>query len=365
MKIRSPDITHKSDVGGVRLGIPDAPSLRKAYEEMMAEVASSKPEARIAGVSIEPMVLRPHALELMAGIARDPVFGPVITFGAGGIAIEVLRDRAVALPPLNATLVEDMIRGTKVSRMLDRFRNLPAVDREALVGVLLRVSEMATELPELEELDINPLVADESGVLALDARIVVRAPPPGLARYGHLAIHPYPADLASEVGLADGTPVALRPIRPEDAELEAAFIAALCPETMRQRFHSAMHTLTPSMLARFTQIDYDREMAFVALAGKAGEEREIGVCRYATLPDGKSCEFAIVVADAWQGKLGAIMMRRLIEVARARGLESMVGFVLATNAPMLRLCAKLGFVEAAEPGDPQVRRVTLALRSRK
>ncbi|MGZ5662132.1 MAG: GNAT family N-acetyltransferase, partial [Usitatibacter sp.] len=363
MKIRSPDITHKSDVGGVHLGIPDAIAVREAFEAMMAEVKRRRPEARIDGVSIEPMLNRPYARELMAGIARDPVFGPAIMFGAGGIAIEVLRDRVVALPPLNATLVEDMIHGTKVSRMLDRFRNLPPVDRAALDAVLLRVSEMATELPELVELDINPLVADERGALALDARIVVRAAPPGLPRYGHLAIHPYPQELEGEARLRDGTAVLLRPIRPEDAPLEEAFIATLSPDTMRLRFLSAMRSLTPAMLARFTQIDYDREMAFVALVGEGEDTREIGVGRYATLPDGRTCEYAIVLADAWHGRgLGEIMMRRLVEVARARGLETMVGDVLASNDPMLRLCAKLGFASAAMPDDPGMRRVTLDLR---
>ncbi|MGZ5073975.1 MAG: bifunctional acetate--CoA ligase family protein/GNAT family N-acetyltransferase, partial [Usitatibacter sp.] len=363
MKIRSPDITHKSDVGGVHLGIPDAIAVREAFEAMMAEVKRRRPEARIDGVSIEPMLNRPYARELMAGIARDPVFGPAIMFGAGGIAIEVLRDRVVALPPLNATLVEDMIHGTKVSRMLDRFRNLPPVDRAALDAVLLRVSEMATELPELVELDINPLVADERGALALDARIVVRAAPPGLPRYGHLAIHPYPQELEGEARLRDGTAVLLRPIRPEDAPLEEAFIATLSPDTMRLRFLSAMRSLTPAMLARFTQIDYDREMAFVALVGEGEDTREIGVGRYATLPDGRTCAYAIVLADAWHGRgLGEIMMRRLVEVARARGLETMVGDVLASNDPMLRLCAKLGFASAAMPDDPGMRRVTLDLR---
>ncbi len=364
MKIRSADITHKSDVGGVHLGIPDAIAVRTAYEAMMAEVARRRPDARIAGVSIEPMLNRPYARELMVGVVRDPVFGPAIMFGAGGIAIEVLKDRAVALPPLNAALVEDMIHGTKVSRMLERFRNLPPVDREALDAVLLRVSEMATELPELEELDINPLVADEKGALALDARVVVRAAPAGLPRYGHLAIYPYPQELESEERLRDGTRVVLRPIRPEDAPLEVAFIAALSPDTMRLRFLSAMRTLTPAMLARFTQIDYDREMAFVALVGEPGEPREVGVGRYATLPDGKTCEYAIVLADACHGKgLGEIMMRRLAEVARSRGLETMVGDVLASNEPMLHLCAKLGFAAAAIPGDHGMRRVTLDLRS--
>ncbi|HEX7403782.1 MAG TPA: GNAT family N-acetyltransferase, partial [Usitatibacter sp.] len=350
-------------VGGVQLGLSDAAAVAVAYATMMAEVAKTQPKARIAGVSIESMVIRPYARELMAGIARDPIFGPAIMFGAGGIAIEVLKDRAVALPPLNAALVEDMIHGTKVSKMLETFRNLPPVDRPALDALLLRVSEMATEIPELEELDINPLVADEKGALALDARVVVRAAPPGMPRYGHMAILPYPADLESEVALADGTRARLRPMRPEDAPLEEAFIAGLSPDTMRLRFLSALRTLTPAMLARFTQIDYDREMAFIALAGDPGGEREIGVGRYATLPDGKTCEYAIVLADEWHGKgLGRILMSRLIEVASSRGLETMVGDVLASNEPMLRLCAKLGFSSAPQAEDPQMRRVSLALR---
>ena len=275
----------------------------------------------------------------------------------------MLKDRAVALPPLNAALVEDMIHGTKVSKMLETFRNLPPVDRPALDALLLRVSEIATELPELQELDINPLIADANGVLALDARIVARAPPPGMPRYGHMAILPYPTDLESEVVLGDGTRVKLRPMRPEDAPLEEAFIAALSPNTMRLRFLSALRTLTPAMLARFTQIDYDREMALIALVEAPDGEREVGVGRYVTLPDGDTCEYAIVVADEWTGRgLGGILMRRLMEVASSRGLKSMVGDVLASNEQMLRLCAKLGFVSAPEADDPQMRRVTVKLR---
>lgn len=360
MKIRSPDITHKSDVGGVRLAIPNEADLREAYAQMMAAAAREKPGARLDGVSVEKMVVRPHARELMAGISRDPVFGPAITFGAGGIAIEVLRDRAVGLPPLNAALVRDMIRGTKVSKMLERFRHLPAVDRAALDAVLLRVSEMATELPEIDELDVNPLVADEQGVIALDARVLVRPVPAGQARYAHLAIHPYPAQLETRVTLAGGAKVLLRPIRPEDAALEQAFIATLSPATMRLRFLAALRELTPEMLARFTQIDYVREMALIAIDEATG--RQVGVVRYVTMPDGRSCEYAIVVADAWQGKgLGRVMMARLVAVARERGLKSMVGFVLSDNVSMERLCTSLGFASEPEPGEPSVRRATLAL----
>jgi acetyltransferase len=350
MKVLSRDITHKSDVGGVKLGLADAAAVRAAWNEIMASVAREKPQARVQGVSIERMVVKPHARELMIGVTTDRVFGPAITFGAGGIAVEVLRDRVVGLPPLNSVLVHDMVRGTRVGRMLERFRNLPAIDAAALEAAMLRVSELACEMPELAELDINPLIADEHGVLAIDARVVVRRPAPGLPRYGHLAIHPYPAELESEMELKGGEKVLVRPIRPEDAAMEIAFVESLSPETRRLRFQSALRSLTPTMLARFTQIDYDREMALVAIDSTAEAGREVAVCRYVRMPDGVTCEFAVVVADSWQGKgLGSRLMRRLAEIAAGRGLERMVGFVLAENANMIAMCQHLGM--RIEPED--------------
>jgi len=361
MKIDSPDVTHKSDVGGVRLAIPDAEAVRAAFADIVAGVAARKPSARIAGVTVEPLVARPHGRELMVGVARDAIFGPAISFGAGGIAVEVLRDRTVALPPLNAILVADMIRGTRVARVLGEFRNLPAADRGALEAVLLHISEMACELPELEEVDINPLIADEDGAIAVDARVVLRAAPAQRTKYAHLAILPYPGELQATLRLPGGEWVKIRPIRPEDAAMEQAFVEGLSRETSRLRFQSSLTSLTPSMLARFTQIDYDREMALVAVREEGGVEREIAVCRYITLPDGRSCEYAIVIADEWQGRgLGRRMMAALIDVARARGLKTMIGWVLAGNAPMLRLCAELGFVSAPDE-DPYTRRMELAL----
>ena len=362
MKIDSPDITHKSDVGGVRLGLANADAVRSAFAAMMAGVAARQPGARVNGVSIEPMVSRPHARELMAGIARDLVFGPAIVFGAGGIAVEVLRDRAVALPPLSARLAAEMIGDTRVAKMLGRFRHLPAVDRGSLEELLLRVSEIACEMPEVEELDVNPIVADESGVLALDARVVVKAVPAGLRRYTHLAIHPYPTDLVTRELLDDGAAVTLRPIRPEDAAQEMDFVDGLSPESRRLRFQSALRGLSPQMLARFTQIDYDREMALVAIDSSGGADRQVAVARYIRLPDGRSCEFAIVVADAWQGRgLGRRMMARLVAVARDRGLRSMAGWVLAGNRGMLEMAARMGFETTRAPDDPHNVTVTLAL----
>ena len=362
MKIDSPDIPHKSDVDGVRLMIADAQAVRETFAAMLESVARKRPQARLAGVTLEPMATRGHARELLVGIVRDPVFGPAITFGAGGIAVEVLRDRAVALPPLNARLVGDVIRGTRISKMLDEFRSLRAIDRGALEAVLLRVSEMACELPEIEELDINPLLADENGVVALDARVMLRAVPADARRYAHLAIHPYPVDLATTLRLEDGTWLEVRPIRPEDAAMEMAFVSGLSDQSRRMRFQSGLRDLTPAMLARFTQIDYDREMALVAVREEDGAETEVGVARYIRMPDGKTCEYAIALADAWQGRgLGRHLMKALIGIARDRGLETMVGWVSASNAPMLGLAAELGFAIATEEGDSHTRRVTLPL----
>ena len=362
MKIDSPDITHKSDVGGVRLSVASADAVRSVYREMLDEVGRKQPSARLKGVTVEPMVVKPHGRELMIGVMRDSVFGPAITFGAGGTTVEVLRDRAVALPPLNAFLVGDMIRRTRVARLLGAFRGMPAVDMPALEAALLRVSEMVCELPWIDELDINPLVVDESGAVAVDARIVVRDVPPMRNRYAHMAIHPYPADLVSVSHMADGSQVTLRPIRPEDAELEQEFVKSLSHNSRYFRFMNTVRELTPAMLVRFTQIDYDREMAFVAVREEDGREIEVGVARYITSPDARTCEFAVVVADAWQGKgLGRRMLERLIEVARWRGLRTMVGHILGGNQSMLALCKKLGFEISDHPEDAAMKRAVLDL----
>ncbi len=362
MKVDSPDISHKSDVGGVRLNLPNAAETRLAYGAILDEVKRKRPEARINGVTVEPMVRRPNGRELMVGVLRDEVFGPAIAFGSGGIAIEVHADRAVALPPLNSFLVENLIASTRASKLLGTFRRMPSIDRGALEGVLLRVSEMVCELPWLQELDINPLIADETGVVAVDARIVVDNLAPAADRYEHMAIHPYPSQLVYDWNLSGGRTVIIRPIRPEDAQIEQAFVRNLSPESKYFRFMDTLRELTPAMLARFTQIDYGREMAFIAVLREDGGEREIGVCRYVTNPDAETCEFALVVADEWQRRgLGRRLMGALIDVARARGLKQMFGHVLAQNTPMLTLVELLGFELSADPEDPSTRRVTLQL----
>ena len=362
LKINSPDITHKSDAGGVHLGIGNAQAVRSAYNDMLARVKKNRPEARIDGVTIEPMLQRPNGRELLVGLFTDPLFGPVITFGAGGTTVEVMGDRAVTLPPLNQRLVHDLVSQTRVYRMLGAFRHMPVADTEALEQVLLRVSEIACELPLVQELDINPLIVDENGAIAVDARVVVAYQSPSTHRYGHMAIHPYPAHLVSHWQLPDGTDLVIRPIRPEDAEIEQSFIRKLSERAKYFRFMQSIDELSPQMLAGFTQIDYDREMALIAVVEVNGQETEIGVARYITNPDGWSCEFAIVVADDWQQRgIAHRLMQLLMETARSHSLRLMEGEVLASNREMLSLTAKLGFSITSIEGDPNIKHISLRL----
>lgn len=362
LKIDSPDISHKSDIDGVRLDLADSDAVREAYAQVTANAARLRPQARIDGVVVETQLGSKQAREVMLGIVRDPVFGPAIAFAAGGTAAEVLHDRALDLPPLNAALAAAMIGRTRIARMLGAFRDLAPIDMSALQAVLLRVSEMACELPSIGELDINPLIVDDRGATAVDARIVISPHEHRRRRYEHLAIHPYPSELVTHCELRGGERVTLRPIRPEDAGIEQAFVRRLSPASRYFRFMGAVRELTPTMLMRFTQIDYDREMAFVATRTEDGVETEIAVARYISNPDGSSCEFAAVVEDAWQRRgLGRIMMRQLIAHAQSRRLTRMIGHILNNNTGMLALCAELGFTVEHDGEMAGTRRAALAL----
>jgi acetyltransferase len=364
MKIHSHDITHKSDVGGVRLSLGTREAVQEAFTTMLATVRVKQPQAKILGVTLEAMVHSRHARELMIGVLRDPVFGPAISFGAGGVNVEVLRDRAISLPPLNTFLSERMIDQTRIAPLLGAYRGQPAVPRAALVQVLRCVSELCSEVPELLGLDINPLLADENGVLAIDARITIAPVAAAQERYAHMAIHPYPVDLVSRFQLTDGTLLTIRPIRPEDAELEQHFMASLSAETKRFRFMEELKELSRDLLVRFTQLDYDRELALIAVLEAEGErpEIELGVARYVRNPDGYSCEFALVVADAWQGKgIGTRLMQDLQQAAAARGFRELEGEVLTDNTNMLQLMHDLGFSLEAVPDDAQLKRVRKTL----
>lgn len=362
MKVNSRDITHKTDAGGVLLNLANAQAVTAAYHAIIANVKLNRPDAHMDGVSIEPMVVKPNGRELMVGVTYDAVFGPVITYGAGGTMVEVMGDRAVVLPPLNTFLVKDLIQSTHVAKMLGTFRHMPPVDMTVLESVLLRVSEMVCELPALTEMDINPLIVDEHGALAADARIVIALRQPSADRYAHMAIYPYPTNLISTWQLADGRNITIRPIRPEDAEIEQAFVRGLSEEARYFRFMFSVQELSQTMLLRFTQIDYSREMALIAVTYEQDKEIELGVARFSINPEGESCEFALVIADAMQGKgLGQKLMTALMDAARAKGLKVMAGEVLKTNTNMLKLMNRLGFSVEDRLDDDNIKRVSKIL----
>ncbi len=377
MKIGSPDVMHKSDVGGVVLGVRNGAELRRQFAAIVESVRAAQPGARIDGVTLQAMKSGRHGRELYVGVFRDRLFGPVIAFGTGGTRVEVLRDTTLEFPPLNDFLARSMIARTRVAQTLGAFRGAPAIDVEALVRVLVRVSEMVCELPQIVEMDINPIIADGAGAVAVDARIVIdpttpRAWVPGAApcgpRYGHMAIMPYPAHLVGERALRDGRWYAIRPIRAEDGERLQRFVRGLSEQSRYFRFISTLTELTPRMLARYTQIDYDRELALVATIGagdaqaEGSDETLIGVVRYLLNPDRETCEFAIAIADRFHGQgLGTTLMQAIIDAARAKGLRRIEGFVLAINAPMIALMRALGFRIETDADDPALKRVWRAL----
>jgi len=362
LKVSAPTMTHKSDVGGVRLNLHDARAVREEAGEMLERLREAYPDVEIEGVTVERMAAVGHPRELLVGVSRDPVFGPVIAFGMGGTAVEVIRDRALALPPLNTVLIRRLIDQTRAAILLGPFRNAPGVERHAVEQVLLRISEMVCELPEVGAIDINPLLAGEDGVSAVDARIELSDQPPKLDAYAHMAIYPYPMHFQREETLADGTSITLRPIRPEDAEIEQAFVRGLSRESRYMRFMRVLNELTPEMLVRFTQIDYDREMAFIALHETDGTEEQIGVARYNMEPDGETAEFALVVGDDWQARgLGTALLRILVEYARLRGVRELFGDVLERNAGMRGLGARLGFEEQLLESEEDVVRISRCL----
>ncbi|MDA8231782.1 MAG: bifunctional acetate--CoA ligase family protein/GNAT family N-acetyltransferase [Magnetospirillum sp.] len=342
LKILSPDILHKSEAGGVMLNL-DPGEVETAAAAMLARVRRAFPAARIDGVTVQRMAARrPGALELIVGIATDPVFGPVVLFGQGGVAAEAIGDRAVALPPLNLRLAAGLVDGTRVSRLLRGHGGAPPADADALLLTLIQVSQMVVDIPELAEMDINPLLCDSRGVVALDARIRLAQPRRGDER---LAIRPYPAELEERFTMAGGRPVLLRPIRPEDEPNHHVFISKLSEEDIRFRFFGHVHELPHSEMARLTQIDYDREMAFIAEGERPdGAAETLGVVRTVTDPDNDTAEFAIVVRSDLKGSgLGKRLLTKMVEYCRSRGTRAMTGQVLRENSRMLDFVEHLGF----------------------
>ncbi len=350
LKILSPDISHKSDVGGVHLNLRDAVELVQAADEMLARVRKLLPQARITGFTVQSMAKRPMAQELIVGASIDPLFGPVLLFGEGGTAVEVLADRAIALPPLNRVLARELVSRTRVAKLLAGYRDHPPVKLDAVYDVLIALSQMLADIPELIELDINPLWADHEGVVALDAR--VRVSREALGGAAHFAITPYPAELVESV-VWNGEIVQLRPIRPEDGSQHKAFVERLQPEDLRLRFFNARKELPPTELARLTQIDYAREMAFIVVrTPPGGESQTLGVVRAVIDPDNVDAEFAIMVRSDLKGHgIGHVLMRKMIDYLARCGTKRMVGLVLRENQAMREFVRLHGFVPDAAASD--------------
>ncbi|MBH9552305.1 bifunctional acetate--CoA ligase family protein/GNAT family N-acetyltransferase [Inhella gelatinilytica] len=348
LKIDSDSLPHKTEVNGVMLDLRDARAVHAGYDRLLEQVRRALPGVVDLGVTVQPMAGKSRARELHVGLIHEPSFGPVVVFGAGGTQVEWIRDCAMELPPLNRFLARQLMMRTRTAVTLDAWRGAPAVQWEALEALLLRVSEMACELPQLREMDINPVLADEHGVVAVDARIVLAAEAPATVTpsYAHLAIRPYPAHLAHPLALRDGRICQVRPIQPDDAERLQALVASLSPESRYNRFAATLTELPPRLLAQFTLIDYEREMALLALYREAPDqpERIAAVARYTSQPDGESAEFSLLVADGFAGQgLGSRMMESLFVAAREQGLQRLDGLVLKANTAMLRLVRGLGF----------------------
>lgn len=352
LKILSDQISHKSDVGGVALSLPDAAAVRDAAVAMLARIASVRPDAVLDGFSVQSMVLRPKAIELIVGASVDPLFGPVILFGQGGTSVEVVADRALALPPLNVPLAHALIARTRVARLLQGWRDVPPADSAAIAAVLTAISQLLADEPRLAEIDINPLLADADGVVALDARVRVSAAAPAGA--DHFAIRPYPAALVEVFQWRDRE-VILRPIRPEDEAQHLEFLEKLDPIDVRMRVFHSRRSIERTELARLTQIDYEREMAFIATMQTATGEETLGVVRATCDPDNIEAEFGIIVrSDLKGGGLGERLMQKLIAYLRARGTQRLVAQVLRKNTRMIELAKRLDFDIDPDQPDPQM-----------
>lgn len=358
VKIHSEDITHKSDVGGVRLGLMSPDEAREAARSMATEIARVRPDARLQGWVVEPQIDKPDAHELIVGMSEDATFGPTLLFGAGGTAVEVIKDTAHALPPLDRGLARDLMRQTRIHKLLEGYRNRPAADLDAIAEVLVRVSSLVADLPELRELDINPLLSDDKGCIALDARMHVadQTKSPRLP----MSIRPYPAAWEKTIELTQFGTVHLRPVRPEDEMLYEHFFANVDSDDLLLRFFTAAPGRSHRLLARLTQIDYAREMAFVALS--ANGEELLGASRLAADPDNIRAEYAVMVRSDLKGKgLGWQLMQHLIAYARSEGIQELFGDVLAANVTMLEMCRELGFSVHHDPADETLRQVRLSL----
>ena len=362
LKIMSRDIVHKSDVGGVVLNLTSVDAVRKATAEIFARARSLRPEARISGVMVQAMVLRAKARELILGLADDPTFGTVVVFGRGGTAVEIINDKALALPPLDLQLARSLIERTRVSRLLRAYRDVPAVKQDAVAMVLVKLAQMAADIPEIRGLDINPLLADEAGVLAVDARVAIGRVERKFRGSGpaNFAVRPYPSQWQRHIEVKDGWRVYVRPIRPEDEPLIHGMLKHVTMPDLRLRFFAPMKEFSHEFIARLTQLDYARAMAFVAFDEATNEL--VGVVRIHSDSIYESGEYAILLRSDLKGRgLGWALMQMIIEYAKSEGLKAISGDVLADNTVMLAMCRSLGFEVKSDPQEHDICNVRLTL----
>jgi acetyltransferase len=360
LTLAAADLARKWDIGGVALNLETPEAIRSSADGILRRVERSRPGTRVEGFTVQRMAFRPHARQLVLGIACDPLFGPMLVFGEGGRAVEVIRDHTVGLPPLNLPLARGMIARTRVSRLLDASDTRPAANRDALAEAMVRLSSMLVDNPEIVACDINPLFADETGVLALDVRM--RVAPLEESDLRHFSILPYPAELEEPATLHDGSAIVLRPIRPEDLPAHTELMNRMTPQDLRLRFFGQVRQIHHHQMARLTQIDYEREMAFIASRpGKDGQPETLGVVRTVTDPDNQRAELAALVRSDMKGTgLGTILMDKIIRYQTSRGTRAIYAQMMAENTAMLRLALKSGF-KRQRSDDPDVIEAVLEL----
>jgi acetyltransferase len=346
LKIHSPQITHKTDVGGVALNLSNDEEVRRAFQAVVAAASEKRPDARIEGVTVQPMRSASGGYEMIVGTKKDPTFGAAILVGMGGVAAELFGDRALGLPPLNERLARHMLESLRTWPLLEGYRGRPGVNLELLLETIIRFSYLVAELPQIRELDINPLLVTAEEVIALDARVVLDEALIGqddIKPYSHLVIRPYPESFVSRRALPDGTSVVLRPIRPEDEPLWSALLDSTSTESLLQRFRQLVRR-SHEVAARFCFIDYDREMAIVAEVSDGAERKLVGVGRLVADPDHQTAEYAVLVADAWQGRgLGALLTDYCLELAPVWGVKQIVAYTTMANTRAMKIFRKRGF----------------------
>jgi acetyltransferase len=357
LKIQSPDITHKSDAGGVLLNLADGEAVETGFAKILENVRARRPDARIEGITVQKMVSRNEGVEMILGIKKDSVFGTVLMAGMGGITAELFADRALGFPPLNERLARRMIESLKIYPLLRGYRGSPPKNIEKLIQVLIRLSYLAADFPEIAELDINPLLVTQTDAIALDARVVVDRSPElsGAPEYSHLALHPYPDKYISNATLQDGTEILLRPIKPEDEPMWLEMIGSCSKESLYSRFRYFFHWETHEVATRYCYIDYDREIAIVAEVNDNGQRKLIGVGRLIADPDHETVEYAILIVDAWQQKdLGNILTDFCLNIAETWKMKKIVAQTTTDNKRMISVFQKRGFTVRMNPNDSTV-----------